>query len=381
MPASGATPDSIRDRYDLSPPATADLPRITPRPPTGSTPTPERDDRSGGIRPDSPGGLRPAPSPDRPDIALQPLPRQPRVREPLDRDPSRDPSVSSVRQPGVRHVEETGLRSRREFESSYYRHPHPPSYYLGYHDHYRYDHCIRLGFYRGFEFGFSFCHSHYGSLSHIFWYYRSPGRSVVYCPYNAYYTPTSYYLPAYYPSYSTVRYVTEVVDDSELYPVLPSSEPIDPALDASGLADLGWQLFTAGDFAGAGEAFRQSVLADPENAMAKFGFAQALFAVGDYPDAAFLIRRGMELLPDWPALGTDPREHYSESVQHTEQILALRTFLDYVPDDPAGILVLAVQSFFTADRDTARLYFQRLAALDPDDLVAKGFLEHLRGGE
>ena len=74
-------------------------------------------------------------------------------------------------------------------------------------------------------------------------------------------------------------------------------------------------------------------------------------------------------------------DRYGDRSHHLEQLLAVRTFLDYLPDDPAGVLVLGVQSYFTGDLPGARLRFQRLLELDPEDLVAQKFLTALEARE
>jgi tetratricopeptide (TPR) repeat protein len=399
VPRSGATPDSIRERYGLD-----DRPHPSTPDARG---TPDRPGSRVTIRP-----RKPKTDPDDPGVRRRPLPRQrttPRTgdvpapepggsddpphrvidRIPVGLQPIPDGTPTPVPPSGgtppiVRGPENMPTYEKSPgddswFDESHYQHwDHDSSYYLNYHDHHRYDHCLRVGYHHGFEYGIAFCSSHYDQLSHVYWYYRYPGYKPYYCSYNTYYRPSSYYLPAYYPTYSSVHYVTEYVDDTDHYPVLPTSEPIDPSLDVEELLALGWELFAAEDYAGAAEAFRQAILGDPGNSLAKFAFSQALFSIGNYPDAAFLIRRGMELLPDWPALGEDPRPRYANPSDHIEQILALRTFLDYLPDDPSGILVLAVQSFFAGDDATARLYFEKLLEMDATDAVALGFLERLK---
>ena len=104
--------------------------------------------------------------------------------------------------------------------------------------------------------------------------------------------------------------------------------------------------------------------------------AQALFAIGNYPDAAFVLRRGMQLLPDWPVLGEDPRTRYLDAADHEEQLLALRTFLEFLPDDPASTLVLAVQYYWNA---TAYLIDPGVMALEPWQAIAISVVTLLAG--
>jgi hypothetical protein len=223
----------------------------------------------------------------------------------------------------------------------------------------------------GCSSGFFFCNDC------LFWFWWRPGCAPCFWPYNYYYWPSCYYLPAYYPSYSEVRVVHEYVDDGSYYPTLTDQQAPAKGADAAALAGRGWDLFKGRDYAGAADSFRQAVLANPNDATIKLGYAQSLFAVGDYADSAFLLRRALELQPDLPALGEDPRSRYGDAEDHSEQMVALRTFLDHMKGEPAATLVLAWQSYFTGDLSVARESFEALKALDPEDAAAKSFLERL----
>lgn len=237
------------------------------------------------------------------------------------------------------------------------------------------DPCNRFVTWRGcsgYQFGYVFCGPS------LYWYWWRPGCSPSFYPYSYYWTPSCYYLPAYYPTYATVRYVDDYYDDGAMYSSYgDESAGGAPPADASTLIVTGWTQFLAGTYPDAVESFRQAVLADPADVQAKIGFAQALFAIGNYGDAAFLIRRTIELLPDWPVIGDDPRGRYADPLDHAEQMVALRAFLDRVPGEPAATLVLAVQSYFTGDLTAAREAFTALALLDTEDLVAQRFLVRL----
>jgi hypothetical protein len=218
----------------------------------------------------------------------------------------------------------------------------------------------------GISYGYVFCGSS------LWWYSWYPGCSPCYRPYYYYWGANCCWAPAYYPSYSTV-YV--VHDDYYVPPAYGEAEAAAPAPAADGaqlLAD-GWTAFLAGRYGDAIESFRQSVLAQPDDPFAKLALAQGFFAIGNYSDAAFLYRRAAELLTDWPLLGDDPRGRYSDPTDHFEQLLALRSFLERVPGEPAATLVLAVQSWFSGDLAVARDAFAELHALDPADPVVAPF--------
>lgn len=223
----------------------------------------------------------------------------------------------------------------------------------------------------GFEFGYFFC------SNSLCCYWLRPGFAPCFYPYNYYYWPSCYYLPAYYPSYADVVVVHEYSDDGAAYSPLSNHTAPPPDANPTELVAKGWELFRARDYPGAIDSFRDAVLAAPNDATAKVAYAQGLFAIGNYADAAFLLRRAIELQPDLPVLGEDPRGRYADSEDHAEQMLALRSFLDRVKGEPAAMLVLAWQSYFTGDLGVARESFDVLKSLDPEDATAKRFLERL----
>lgn len=294
--------------------------------------------------------------------ALARLPRQ----MPLERTVTRPDTVT----PNLGHTAPAGTVHSDSFSVSAHAH-FPTSFELNVAFSNSCNHFSCWHGWNGCSSGFFFCNDC------LFWFWWRPGCAPCFWPYNYYYWPSCYYLPAYYPSYSEVRVVHEYVDDGSYYPTLTDQQAPAKGADAAALAGRGWDLFKGRDYAGAADSFRQAVLANPNDATIKLGYAQSLFAVGDYADSAFLLRRALELQPDLPALGEDPRSRYGDAEDHSEQMVALRTFLDHMKGEPAATLVLAWQSYFTGDLSVARESFEALKALDPEDAAAKSFLERL----
>jgi tetratricopeptide (TPR) repeat protein len=147
--------------------------------------------------------------------------------------------------------------------------------------------------------------------------------------------------------------------------------------NAMALMEEGANLFKAGDFVGALEAFRKAVLAEKANAVPKFAMAHALFALGEYEYAAFMIRRGMEILPSWPSVGADLRDLYGNPDDLMEQSIALQVYRDSHPDNLEATLLHAYVSFFSGDLDGAEEQFRATAALDAADTVAPLFLTRI----
>ena len=113
----------------------------------------------------------------------------------------------------------------------------------------------------------------------------------------------------------------------------------------------------------------------PDDADSKLAFAQSLFAIGNYSDSAFLFRRALELRPDWPDTEPSVLDRYGNTVDHQEQILAVRTFLGYMAEDPSASFVLAVESFLSGNVPEARALLQKLRELDPEDHSVQRLLE------
>jgi hypothetical protein len=231
--------------------------------------------------------------------------------------------------------------------------------HCSHHSHSSCDPWFGCGAWFGFSWGYFFCSDVYNPWC---WYYR---------PYGGY--PIYVYYPYPYPTYSYVA--LGYVDESRAYPALPTESYIDPAADLDALVEQGRDLFRKGDYMGAAEAFRQAILKDLNDPIAKFGYAHALFALGNYPFAALALRLGMKLLPEWPILGGDLRDLYGNEDDFNAHVKALDQYLTERPDDPAALLVAGYVHYFSGNLDRAEPAFEHLIELDQNDPVAQKFVE------
>jgi len=146
--------------------------------------------------------------------------------------------------------------------------------------------------------------------------------------------------------------------------------------------DEGSAAFRAGDYVAAADAFRRTMLLEPDNAVPRFALANALFALGEYEYATFLVRRGMEMLPEWPEVGPDLRDLYGDLDRLAEQTLALELYANTQGGRDA-LLLLGYVRFFTGDLDGARTTFEAAAAVpwrdsgQPVDPAASLFLQRI----
>jgi len=232
---------------------------------------------------------------------------------------------------------------------------------------------------------------------HGYWYncYPSP-----YFRSNFWYHYGFGYYPAYYQyCYPYISYVASpaYVEVPIYVPVYPDTAPAVPAAateippdlanelrnlegNASAVAWLesGANSFKTGDYTAAVDAFRKAMLAEPNNAVPKFAMAHALFALGEYEYAVFLIRRGMQILPGWPLVGTSLHELYGTTESLAEQIIALRVFADTNPEER---LMAVTQRNALAQLDNLRTYPCVAAALAEKRLTLHAWVYRFEVGE
>lgn len=131
------------------------------------------------------------------------------------------------------------------------------------------------------------------------------------------------------------------------------------------------------DYLGASDAFRKAMLAERNNSLAKFAMANAQFALGEYGYASFLIRRAMELRPNWPWIGSDLRDMYSEPDDLEEQRLALDSFITTHPDDVDAKMLQGYVAFFSGDIEAAESAFDAVLEKQPVDSIATAFKKRI----
>jgi tetratricopeptide (TPR) repeat protein len=155
-------------------------------------------------------------------------------------------------------------------------------------------------------------------------------------------------------------------------PAYPGVVEQDPIL-------LGFQYFAQGQYVRAKGLFRRAVALQPKDAYARFVYAQALFALGEYRLAADAIRRGLVLDPTWPEWGIDVRSYYADPSEFTAQLARLEDHVADHPDDTDARFLLAYNLYFSGEGGQALEEFTRLADANPLDRGPELFLKQLRG--
>ncbi len=107
--------------------------------------------------------------------------------------------------------------------------------------------------------------------------------------------------------------------------------------NAGQFADAGETAFRSGDYQGAVYAWRHAVLDDPQNPVLVMLLGQALFATGQFDEAAGATQAAMHVLPkdQWGVVVVNFRELYGSVPDYTTQLRALETAVAEKPTNPA----------------------------------------------
>lgn len=309
-------------------------------------------------------------------------------------------------------TESPRLVSRATGRVNTYSGGHQGSYSGGYHcDPYYYnpwyDRCWNYGlnFYWSSgcsSIGWGWSYPAYYSCWTPYWSWRSScwydGWWASWCnPTRAYWWwPTTVYQPVYYTTPATqVIYVEQpaaepqYVDYVENAPAAvggpvgaaPGAAPRalpTPAENAAKYVRLGDFYFREGRFAEAVDAYGRARKAMPDDPSLCFVQADALFATGDYHQAAFLIGEALRLDPDMARVDSDKRLLYADVKVFEDQLATLRRYLTDKPYDAMAHLVLGYNLKLAMQPEAAAKAFERVLEIDPRNEAARTFLGALR---
>lgn len=132
--------------------------------------------------------------------------------------------------------------------------------------------------------------------------------------------------------------------------------------------------FREGRYQDAVENYKRALSFLPEDASIHFALADALFALGDYHYAAFMIGKALELDPGLAEVNTDKRTFYGDAKAFTAQLDTLVRYTAERPYDAAAQLVLGFNLRFSGDRDGAERAFRRVLEIDKHSEPAELFL-------
>lgn len=426
--APRARPGAVDGRYRPSPEAARSeakdpglLRRTPPTPAPRATPVVPTPDRPRSIQPPATNRYVPR----EPAPAARPAPRPDPVRDATPRLARPGTPVATVRPAAptlsLRRPATPAASASRSFSGSlvarasgHYR----PRYYSGSH----WQHCDRAiwyGYWDPFHCHTSWRHSHGWSIGigcsvfswrinlwHPFWYCRRAywdwcyydafwcSWSRPYCVTTSYwwyptttYCPTYLYVPSTVVVYETAAApATTATAPSATPAVVARSSVVDEARGsptagvdemsanlARKYVELGDFYFRADRFRDAAEAYGKARSYVPDDAGVHFVLADAVFADGDYPYAAFLVAEGLRLDPALATADADKRAFYGDAKTFDSQLLALERHLARHPDDAQAHFVHGYNLAFSRRPDAALRAFRRTLEIDPGHRAAATF--------
>lgn len=277
-------------------------------------------------------------------------------------------------------IYEQGRQSYKYWES----HPNSRPYYPGNnpcYNHY-YPYCWNWGYcpswwwgyYCGWWPGFS-CYYWGGSWAFGFGFYWP----YYYCydrywpPYYAYWYPYDYGYYWGYASYCPSRVVVYASYPSTVVIGDDGGAPAPPE-DPMALGDL---LLREGDYEGAAAAYRKVVEAEPDNSVAKFALADALFALGRYHEAAYMARKGLTQDPGWLDAEVDKARLFKDLAEFDRLLGMLQASASASAYDNAIWFLLGYQLFYAGRLDEARSALGTCLSLLPGDAIAALMVEKI----
>jgi hypothetical protein len=199
--------------------------------------------------------------------------------------------------------------------------------------------------------------------------------------------PSSTYCPIYLQVPSSVVVVESSAPAGETIvaggPVIARSAELATPDDGRGVpadalagkyVELGRLYFGSGRFAEAAEAYGKARSHAPDDAPLHFELADAVFAIGDYHYAAFLIAEAIRLDPGLAGATADKRRYYGETKLFDAHMEALDGYLASRPYDAQAHLVRGYNLRFSDRADQARAAFQRVLEITPENRAAQAFL-------
>ena len=154
----------------------------------------------------------------------------------------------------------------------------------------------------------------------------------------------------------------------------------DPSLLGQDFATQGEQEFRAGKYEAAVRSWRHSLVDEPGNGGVMMLMAQALFATGQYDEAAGAVQLGMQMLPveKWGVVVEHYKELYAKIGDYTTQLRALEKSRNEHPDDPALRFLLGYHYGFLGYPKDGLKQLDKCCELAPKDELAQKLQERIQ---
>jgi len=133
-------------------------------------------------------------------------------------------------------------------------------------------------------------------------------------------------------------------------------------------------LFGNAEYPEAARRFRLAAIAAPDESGPLFAMGQALTALKNYPYAAKVTRRALEMEPTLLREGGDIVGVYASRKEFDRVQATVRTRVTEHPDDQHALFMLGVGQYFSGD-PAARGTFRALASRSRNDSIVAGFTQ------
>ena len=146
-------------------------------------------------------------------------------------------------------------------------------------------------------------------------------------------------------------------------------------------AEKGEAAFKAADYQGAVYALRHAAVDDPRNAVVTLLLGQALFATGQFDEAAGATQSAMQRLPKekWGVVISHYTELYGNTRDYTSHLRALEQRVKEKPDDPALRFLAGFHYAYLGFTTQAIDQLDKVLSIAPRDAMARQLREELRG--
>ncbi|MBX9790565.1 MAG: tetratricopeptide repeat protein [Pirellulales bacterium] len=168
-------------------------------------------------------------------------------------------------------------------------------------------------------------------------------------------------------SYGNYSYVTGP-------PVATPAQPTTQLAAAGGqFAQQGEVEFKARNYKAAIQSWRHALVDDPQNGVLVLMLAQALFADGQFDEAAGAVQQGLAMLPEeqWNVVVANYKELYSSSSDYAAQLKTLEKAVKGEADNPANLFLLGYHYGYLGYKEHAVRKLDEVVRLAPQDELAK----------
>ncbi len=145
-------------------------------------------------------------------------------------------------------------------------------------------------------------------------------------------------------------------------------------------AEAGEDAFRAGDYHGAVYYWRHALLDDSQNPVLVMMLGQALFATGQFDEAAGATQAAMHILPKehWGVVVVNFRELYGDARDYTTQLRALEKAVAEKPDNPARHFLAGFHYAYLGYPQFAVNELEKGLQAEPHDEMAKQLRDEMQ---